>query len=266
MNKFNLVMTFILLAIMIRVIMRNNSENFQTNPQVALNNANLLYGNVPSGTIVSWCHDAQLNTDAKRLEMDNNANIPDGWVVCDGRSYTKTDGSVGYTPNLVGKFIYGGKGEAYANVNRQSGTPTGEYKNGNENNFENTGMYEGVPSSDHANVMYSNGKYKVALTETEMPRHNHGIPAYRSFETGRGTNGSVFPNNHLVLGVGAEAEPGVNNWAEAWPPSNYRGGPISSHPNPNTQKKRREKDSYHDGEGHQNMPPYYALVYIMKKY
>ena len=54
MKNFNLIMAFVLFAILICVIMRNNSENFQTN-QVALNNATLSYGNVPPGTIVSWC-------------------------------------------------------------------------------------------------------------------------------------------------------------------------------------------------------------------
>ena len=115
MKNFNLILAFVLLAILICVIMRNNSENFQTN-QVALNNATLSYGNVPPGTIVSWCHDGTLDSSL-RLQHNSNANIPDGWVMCDGRSYTKTDGTTGYTPNLVGKFIYGAKGEGnYANI------------------------------------------------------------------------------------------------------------------------------------------------------
>lgn len=250
MKNLNLVMAFVLLAILICVIIRNNGETFQVNPQIALNDANLTYGLIPPGTIVSWCHDAELNLAGNRLQASTSANIPDGWVVCDGRSYTKSNGSTGYTPNLVGKFIYGGVGQNYANVSTQSGN-TGEYYGGNANNFGNNGMYQHVTSTDpHTVMMNSGGKYKVDLTEAEMPRHWHGIPAklehhnplahYPELVAGhshsRGTDYSFVGSNR----TGGDTSLGCGN----------PGSPVSDC----------------NGTPHENMPPYYTLVYIMKKY
>ena len=77
----------------------------------------IYYGNVPRNVYLG-AHDAQLNTDAKRLEMDNNANIPDGWLGCIGRSYTKTM-EVRYTPSLVVNLFVK---EKRMNTNRQCQT------------------------------------------------------------------------------------------------------------------------------------------------
>ena len=235
MKNFNLIMTFVLLAVLICVILRNNIENFQTN-QVALNNATLSYGNVPPGTIVSWCHDAEFR--AGRLSTDNTANIPDGWVVCDGRTYTKTDNGIGYTPNLVGKFIYGGKGENYANVNPPSNT-TGEYNSGNA--FGN--MYSVNPASmSTTDIMNSGGEDKVTLTESQMPRHRHALTNLKT-NTRHGNlfDGQDGQPSELPVGHGGPLDGSVYNFEMF---TTYGGG----------------------NQAHENMPPYYTLVYIMKKY
>ena len=233
MKNLNLVIAFVLLAILICVIIRNNGETFQVNPQIALNDANLTYGLIPPGTIVSWCHDAELNSAGNRLQASTTANIPDGWVVCDGRSYTKSNGSTGYTPNLVGKFIYGGVGQNYANVSTQSGN-TGEYYGGNANNFGNNGMYQHITSTDpHTSTMYSNGKHKVVLSLNQMPNHRHTVGAKREHQN---------PTAHwpeLVIGH-----------------THGRGTGFSEVPT----------DVQGNNQAHENMPPYYTLVYIMKKY
>ena len=281
MKNFNLIMTFVLLAVLICVILRNNIENFQTN-QVALNNATLSYGNVPPGTIVSWCHDAEFM--AGRLSTDNTANIPDGWVVCDGRTYTKTDGSgTGNTPNLVGKFIYGGKGQAYANVNPPSNT-TGEYSGGNENNFGNAGMYTGVTSDDHANVMYSNGKYKVTLTKSEMPSHRHRLlHAKTNTIHGNIYDGDLINPSDPSEGRHPSEVPVGHGGAVTPPPGSNLPSRINltskfHHEIYTTWGGGNETPIYLEGttrpvtsrivtnQAHENMPPYYTLVYIMKKY
>jgi len=43
-----------------------------------------------------------------------NSSIPDGWVLCDGRTVARTDGGGNIvTPNLVNRFVYGGNGADY---------------------------------------------------------------------------------------------------------------------------------------------------------
>lgn len=159
------------------------------------------------------------------------ASIPDGWVICDGRSYRKSDGRTGYTPNLVGKFIYGGVGQFYSNVDTQTGT-AGEYNGGNANNFGSTSMYAGINANDqHTTIGHSGGKYKVTLTTAQIPAHRHGFlgPQHPS---GSG------PEQNL----GGNAEDRTNFYS------------------------RRNTDNTGGGQAHDNMPPYYTLAYIMKKY
>ena len=210
-----------------------------------------------------------------RLQHNSNANIPDGWVICCG-SYTKSDGTTGYTPNLVGKFIYGAKGEDnYANITRDDNQifPTNsagdaetgeqEYKTGNACD---RGVYEMYKFTNNPNgrhdmgdtnnaPMSMDGNRMVPLTEAEMPRHNHVIPGY----TRHDSNSSDL---HVILGAG-----GGGTWGESSPPSNYTGGPSDP---PNSVDGRRAEawdgNSRANGKAHNNMPPYYRLVFIMKKY
>lgn len=84
-----------------------------------------LGANMPSGAIIMW--------------SGTIANIPAGWIICDGNNGT---------PNLLGKFV-----EGVATAATNPGTTGGA-------------LSKTTTTPSHA------------LTTTEMPAHTHGITVY----------------------------------------------------------------------------------------
>lgn len=97
------------------------------------------------------------------------------------------------------------------------------------------------------------GEKNVTLTIAQMPSHSHDISNHSHYiqnYTFQGSGG--WTTKGIVLGTIAQAG-GTNNWYSVG--NNTRAGGIIG-----------ESDSLSagDGESHNNMPPYYALCFIMK--
>lgn len=151
---------------------------------------------VPVGTIVAHA----------------GVNVPDGWLVCDGTAYWKTDypalaavlGAVGagrefVVPDLRGRFLMG--------------------------------------ASDAHPLASVGGEEAHTLTEEEMPSHSHPVVGSGTWQQGAGIWGS---------NVGAGS-----GWSTV---SSYQEGALGS----------LEAASVGGGRPHNNLPPYYAVVYIIK--
>lgn len=114
-----------------------NFKRLETNDQLAATRATIRYvdeeinkvadGRIPAGVIVMW--------------GGSEAEIPVGWVLCDGRTLQ----SGIKVPNLRGRFVVG------YNSTEGSGYTT---------------IGAGAKNPD---------QYNITLTTKEMPKHNHGV-------------------------------------------------------------------------------------------
>jgi microcystin-dependent protein len=73
-----------------------NSIEVEANGNVRIDTPNLIvngieYSILPQGAIIMW----------------SGTKVPDGWILCDGTSYTDSDNAVINTPDLRGRFIVG---------------------------------------------------------------------------------------------------------------------------------------------------------------
>ena len=148
---------------------------------------------VPSGGIILW--------------SGAQANIPPGWVLCNGSNNT---------PDLRNRFVVGA------------------------GSFYNPGSTGGSP--DAIVVSHSHGAYSSSLSSVSDPGHTHSVTSMSNGETNTGK---------LVNGNDGVAPSGVTI------PASTTGITVST-----------TTDTYVYGAGSSgygaNMPPYYALCYIMK--
>ena len=162
--------------------------------------------------------------------------IPAGWRLCDGTSGT---------PNLRDRFVVGA-GTTYA-------------------------------------VGATGGAATVALTEANLPSHTHGVSITTGTESANhshgGTTGAMNSNashSHTIPFSTILSGSGL-----------YEAGPSDNSPTPNLSTSSTNTDHTHNfgtggqsvnhthlvsgatqaagsGTAHENLPPYYALCYIMK--
>lgn len=189
-------------------------------------------GVVPSGAIIAY----------------HGSGVPSGWALCDG-----TNG----TPDLRGRFIVG------ASTSRAPGSTGGqEYVTLSD---QQSGIRAHVHTTDQANAAHAHG-----LTETNLS-HNHGMD-HAGLHSHDG-KWIPYVNSVGVAGSGKWATRGDNGHDYIPPDGNHAHGihyALGNHGhtvqtgnathghdvNPNT--------SANAVQPHNNMPPYYALVYIMK--
>ena len=240
----------------------NNSEFINTS---SIQNLNLTgdlyisdYTNVnlcPRGVVIAWA----------------NINIPNGWVVCDGSTWwisklpnvqdTNVDPKNSnydkiIVPDLRGKFIL--------------------------NTFEYTNAYE------------YGGEEGVVLRFTDMPEHKHynskmlvnddwGINTFDEYKSlTRGNNPDNYPvrntnkTPYFEISYDSHSEESDD---ENMLPAMYifPDNPYNSFKNTNTQQvytstgdlnmkvQYQDENKPHGDMPHDNMPPYYSLIYIMKK-
>ncbi|NQZ09813.1 MAG: hypothetical protein HRT35_21895, partial [Algicola sp.] len=89
----------------------------------------LYYDLVPTGTVVMWHN--------QRTGAFDEADLPKGWILCDGRQYTNVDGQTVGAPDLRGRFVVG---------------VSDEYTHG-----------------------ATGGQDVVTLTEQQIPQHGHEV-------------------------------------------------------------------------------------------
>ena len=181
--------------------------NINTTGRIREDNVDLL----PAGAICMWAGTA----------------APAGWGLCNGGTYTKTDGTgTILTPDLRGRFIVG-----YNPSDGDYNDPT-------------------PPIAD------TGGEKFHTLSISEMPSHTHtGVTDTSGAHTHNGNfryTADNDDNDHAHLAIGNNVK-GFDGHGAA---TIYSDG--SEHEHPFT------TDSRGGGSPHENRPPYYTLAYIMK--
>ena len=170
--------------------------------------------------------------------------IPTGWKLCDGTSGT---------PNLRDRFIVGA-GSTYA-VNATGGAATVTLTTAQlPSHTHGVNITSGVQSADHTHT---------GTTGTESAGHTHGYQPLVRLGSGGGLNGEALSGGPAQIGAGTtNALPATNT---AGISANHThtvttGGVSANH----THNVNGTSDAAGSGSSHENLPPYFALCYIMK--
>lgn len=152
-------------------------------------------------------------------------DIPMGWLLCDGANGT---------PDLRGRFVVGQGQGTYKNTDDP----------GNGETYDFPGQQTG-------------GKLRVSLSEGELPEHNHSGWSNDAgeFSFSLDLQKSKFKNETMHGGIGS-------------------GFKISVHDSSSTSKFSLSREAHQhytvtssvgNNHAHENLPPYFALCFIMKK-
>ena len=234
-EKKNLIIVIVIVSVLVAayVILNyygKNVEGFETDDEMdfildgqnfSIDKHLVSSSEVPIGTIVAW----------------GASEIPKGWAKCDGKVYNGIQ-----TPDLLGKFIFGSIGDSTPSM---TDADRNQYKVeiGNMNLTE-TQMQEIHDKRFEYTLNAKGGKTEHALTEDEMPRHNH--------------NGSTIGGNHSGVGL-------IHPWGEGYGPHRGAldvGGRDVKDADGNPLKDEDGKIVY-ETKPHSNMPPYHTLYWIM---
>jgi microcystin-dependent protein len=110
---------------------------------------------------VSGVENAYANIGVIAMWSGSVASIPDGWELCDGSTYSKSDGSGNITsPNLSGRFILGYDGVTY-NVGATGGS------------FTNTLTTSNLPGHTHSVSTGTGGSHAHPAFSTANSSHAH---------------------------------------------------------------------------------------------
>jgi len=197
---------------------------------------------IPVGTIVMW----------------SGAMAPNGWVLCDGGSYPRLDGSGTIsTPDLRGRFVIG-QGQGTGLTNRVLDSVGGAETH--------TLSVSELPSHTHTGTTDSSGAHVHSITD---PGHTHTItdPGHTHTQTtinddfnssGDGSNAPGFADDS----AGTRTWTNINSSTTGISVnSNSTGITVDSN---GSHTHTFTSDSTGGGAAHNNMPPFYVLAYIMK--
>ena len=200
----------------------------------------------PSGGIVLWSGVV--------------SNIPSGWVLCDGQNST---------PDLRGKFIIGAGGSynPSATGGAETVTLTTAQLPSHSHNTGSAGSHGHTTST-------SGGSHSHSGSTSGAGGHNHGVndPGHKHRWGVDDNIGAVGPNN-------PDANPGSNYRDTTNDRTGININGVGDHAH-NFNTSSASADHSHNvgsngshthtggatgsGGSHDNMPPYYALCYIMK--
>src|SRR6056300_61180 len=154
----------------------NDPGNFKLNVNGSLKTSSL---------VVNGVQNAQVPIGLIQLWYGSSGSIPSGWALCNGGTYTRTDGGGNITtPDLRTKFIRGADGDAPSPV--ATGT------SGGQNNV--TLAVANLASHSHGvSVSTSNAPHGHGVTGTTNAAHNHGMP---DNETPHSHNTTESNGNH----------------------------------------------------------------------
>ncbi|HJK73135.1 MAG TPA: tail fiber protein [Methanocorpusculum sp.] len=197
------------------------------------------YGGVPPGSITSYAG----NT------------VPSGWLLCDGSTLNKND-----YPELFSAigYIYGGSGESFMIPSLVGRMPLGK-------------------SSSHP-LAETGGSEMVALTIEQMPNHDHSISG--------GVSSSGTHNHNLSLQTGSSGSndvalstvsygssttlnadwttTGRARYSLSSGSTTYKTGPVINSAGEHTHTLTATIGNTGSGQGHDNMPPFLTLNFIIK--
>ncbi|MBN1755101.1 tail fiber protein [bacterium] len=173
------------------------------------------------------------------------SSAPDGWLLCDGTSYSTTTYNDLHT--IIG-YTYGGSGSTFNVPNLKGRVIVGI--NGSDSDFDNL--------NDNGGEKYH------TLTISEMPSHNHGGSTgdngeHHHYLEGTSADGLTFRDRYypgdetvdLDFGGGSNSDPGDERW---------RGRAFSNY----TGEHDHSISSQGGGDAHNNLQPYRVLNYIIK--
>ena len=213
-----------------------------------MNLSGILYQNgynmFPAGTILMW--------------FGTETNVPSGWAICDGRTL------LGYlTPDLRGRFVLG-SGQGSGLTNRIPGQ-TG----GLESVTLNTNQ---IPSHNHTGTTNIDGTHNHTASSNITGGHQHEYEDAYFAEANSTTQNNVFgtsagtDNDNEFIWRTRENTAVVSGQAYNKPLTESSG--AHSHTiiidNNGAHTHVFTTNSTGGNNSHENMPPFYVLVYIMK--
>jgi len=134
-----------------------------------------------SSLVVNGVTDAQVPIGLIAPWYGSLGSIPSGWALCNGDTYTRTDGGGSIaTPDLRTKFIRGANGDAPSPV------ATGSTGGSNTASLSAANL---APHSHGVTVNQGNANHNHTSTQTD-PQHTHG----------ENSNSSTAPHNHADTG------------------------------------------------------------------
>lgn len=175
----------------------------------------------PAGSIMMW----PSNT------------IPTGWALCDGSSYSRSE---------------------YAALFAVLGTTYGSNDNSSFKLPDMRGLFvAGKGANNYSTLNQKGGANTVALTESQMPKHNHDDGKHDSDQTI--TTSSNGNHHHTVYGTGKDYSTGkAYSSGSSVETANFNTSDNGAHTHTFTMKARGGSDA------HENRPPYIVLNYIIK--
>lgn len=171
---------------------------------------------VPSGVVVMWYGDPD--------------NVPEGWVLCDGRAYTNSAGNVVSAPDLQGRFIvgYDSDNSDYSETGATGGSDTIEL------------TIDNLPEHDHTGTTDNDGSHTHGYADVyHSEKIDYGFGNYTSIPGGLGSQETDYDN------VGHQTSRTTNS-----------GG---------THQHTFHTNVTGGGQPHENRPAYFVLVFIIKQ-
>jgi microcystin-dependent protein len=251
-----------------RVGVKNKTPGFTLDVSGDVNSTNKLreggFALIPFGTIVMW----------------TGSTAPSGWALCDG-----TNG----TPDLRGRFVLSqGQGSGLTNrlINQVGGAETHTLTVQEMPSHTHTGTTASNGSHDHTGSTGSNGSHLHTGTTALAGTHTHTVndPGHIHTQTTVNddyNNSGTYPNLTKPSYPNYDSS-GTNTWTDTIN-SSTTGITINSageHSHTfttstvGTHTHSISTDGSHNhtfttnstggGQAHNNMPPFYALAYIMK--
>lgn len=163
------------------------------------------------------------------IVMWSGETAPKGWALCDG-----TNG----TPDLRGRFVIAigsGAGLTTRTLGATGGTETHTLTTGE------------IPGHTHTGTTASNGAHTHTITD---PGHSHSVTINNVDDQNFSANAGQVPP--------ADANTAVSSYSTATATTGITVDSNGAHTHTFT------SDSTGGGTAHNNMPPFYALAYIMK--
>jgi microcystin-dependent protein len=185
---------------------------------------------IPVGTIVMW----------------TGSVAPNGWVLCDGGSYPRLDGSGNISsPDLRGRFVLG-QGQGTGLTNRVLDTVGGAETH--------TLSISEMPSHTHTGTTASDGLHSHTGTTDSNGIHNHTVTntvQVTGVNTSDGLDSTANEIDNINTTTTTTSSAGAHTHT-------FTTGISGAHTHTFT------TNSTGDSAPHNNMSPFYVLAYIMK--